>query len=570
MNGEYETMRAPTKSRWPVAVVAICCLSANALPGAAPLDLLIGGGRIIDGTGNPWYAADVGIIGDAIVEIGDLSGRRAARTIDATGKVVSPGFIDMHTHVDRGFEQVDTAAILNYLYQGVTTVRPGSDGGASHRVSETKARWEGNGMGLNAVHMVGFNTVRREVMGYDFLRPASVDEIDQMQSLVRQAMREGSWGISAGLEYEGLHLHASTEELIETTRPVAEFAGVYISHMRDEGIRLLESIREIVRISEGAGVPVNVTHMKAAGRLQWGLMTEAVELIQAARNRGVSITADQYPWDQSAPFGYITELVDVPNDMEELAELRDRGRDRRLSYQERTDARARYVAALQEALRDDSQRELMRVSTYEEREADWSAVAKWGWQDFRIKHTTLHPELLEKNLLDLENDQGKDGFDILVELVLDEPDMLFAGGSMSPDDLRHAMAQPWVMISSDGGGPLVPTDYSVPSHPRSFASQAVALRQYVRDEGLLTLVDAIRKMSSLPAQFLGMRDRGLIAEGFKADVIIFDPESVEDRATWADAHRYATGIDYVIVNGGVSVDAGEFNGARHGRLLLKQ
>ncbi|HJO02890.1 MAG TPA: amidohydrolase family protein, partial [Acidobacteriota bacterium] len=186
-------MRAPTKSRWPVAVVAICCLSANALPGAAPLDLLIGGGRIIDGTGNPWYAADVGIIGDAIVEIGDLSGRRAARTIDATGKVVSPGFIDMHTHVDRGFEQVDTAAILNYLYQGVTTVRPGSDGGASHRVSETKARWEGNGMGLNAVHMVGFNTVRREVMGYDFLRPASVDEIDQMQSLVRQAMREGSW-----------------------------------------------------------------------------------------------------------------------------------------------------------------------------------------------------------------------------------------------------------------------------------------------------------------------------------------------------------------------------------------
>lgn len=557
-------------SRWTLAVLTICCLSGYAPPTVAVLDLLIEGGRVIDGTGNPWYAADVGIIGDTIVQIGGLSGRRAVRTIDATGKVVSPGFIDMHTHVDRGFEQPDTAAILNYLLQGVTTVRPGSDGGTSHRVSETKARWEANGMGLNAVHMVGFNTVRREVMGYDFLRAASTDEIEQIQSLVRQAMRQGSWGISAGLEYEGLHLHASTEELVEVTRPVGEFEGVYISHMRDEGIRLLDSIREIVQISESAGVPVNVTHMKAAGRLQWGLMSEAVELIQAARNRGVSITADQYPWDQSAPYGYISELVDVPNDMEELAELRDRSRDRELSYDDRSRSRTRYVAALQTALRDETQRERMRISTYEERDADWSAVAKWGWQDFRIKHTVKRPELLEKNLLDLQNEQGRDGFDILAELVLAEPDMLFAGGSMSPDDLRHAMVQSWVMISSDGAGPFEPADHAVPSHPRSFASQAVALRQYVRDEGLLTLVDAIRKMSSLPAQFLGMRDRGLIAEGFKADLAIFDPQRVEDQATWADAHRYATGIDYVIVNGGVSVEAGEFNGARHGRLLLKR
>ena len=557
-------------TRLPIAVMAICCLAAYAPLSTANFDLLIDNGRIIDGTGNPWYAADIGIIGDTIVEIGDLSGRRAARTIDAAGKVVSPGFIDIHTHIDRGFDQPGTAAILNYLYQGVTTVRPGSDGGASHRVSETKARWEANGMGINAVHLVGFNTVRREVMRYDFLRPARVDEIEQMRTLVRQAMREGSWGISAGLEYEGLHLHASTEELIETTKPVGEFEGVYISHMRDEGIRLLESIHEIVRISEGARVPVNVTHMKAAGRLQWGLMSEAVELIQAERNRGVPITADQYPWDQSAPFGHITDLVDVPNDMEELAELRARSRDRGRSYEERSLARARYVPALQEALRDDSKRELMRASTYEEREADWSAVAKWGWQDFRIKHTERHPELLEKNLLDLENKQGRDGFDIVVELVLDEPDILFAGGSMSPDDLRHAMAQPWVMISSDGAGPFEPAGYAVPSHPRSFASQAVVLRQYVRDEGVLTLVDAIRKMTSLPAQFLGMRDRGLIAEGFKADLTVFDPVRVEDRATWADAHRYATGIDYVIVNGGVSIDAGKFNGARHGRLLLKK
>ena len=563
-------MRWSTTSRLRVAAVAIYCLSAYAPGGPAPFDLLIENGRLIDGTGNPWFAADVGIVGDTIAAIGDLSGRRAGRSIDAAGRVVSPGFIDIHTHVSSAFDQPETASVLNYLYQGVTTVRPGSDGGASHRVSETKARWEANGMGMNAVHMVGFNTVRREVMGFDFLRPARGDEIEQMRALVRQAMREGSWGISAGLEYEGLHLHASTEELIEVTSPVAEFEGMYVSHMRDEGIHLLDSIREIVRISEEASVPVNVTHMKAAGRLQWGLMREAVALIQGARDRGVRITADQYPWDQSAPFGYITDLVDVPNDMEELAEMRDRSRDRRLSYAQRTEARARFVPALQEALGDAEQRERMRASTYEEREADWSPVAKWGWQDFRIKHTTEHPELLEKNLLDLEREQGRDGFDIAVELVLAEPDMLYAGGSMSPDDLRHAMSQPWVMISSDGAGPLAPGDHAVPSHPRSFASQAVALRQYVRDEGLLTLVDAIRKMTSLPAQLLGMRDRGLIVEGFKADVVVFDPAGVEDRATWSDAHRYATGIDYVIVNGEVSIEDGQFNGERHGRLLLKR
>ena len=476
----------------------------------------------------------------------------------------------MHTHVDRAFETPETSAILNYLRQGVTTVRPGADGGASHRISETKTRWEASGMGTNAALMVGFNNVRRQVMGLDFLRPATSEEIEAMRSLVRQGMREGAFGLSAGLEYEGLHLHASTEELIAVSKAVADFEGVYICHCRDEGAKLLESIREVTRISEEAGVPVQITHMKVAGRLVWGVMTEAVELIQAARSRGIPITVDQYPWDQAAPYGYITELVDVPNDLEALATLRDRAQDRTASKEERARARQQFVPALQDALRDEPQRAMIRASTYEQRDDNWHPVSKWGWQDFRIKHAVKNTHLLEKNLYDLEQEQGRDGFDIVAALVLDEPDMFYGGGSMSPEEVRLLMAQPWVMTSSDGGGPVEPGDQPVPDHPRNFSSQAVMLRQYVGDEGIVTLVDAIRKMTSLPAQFLGLRDRGLIVEGFKADLAVFDPEEIQDQATWSDAHRYATGFEYVIVNGELSIDAGDDTGVRAGKLLLKR
>ena len=563
-------MSSRTTVRYVMAVVALCSLSDH-FPAAVDFDLLIEHGRLYDGTGNLWYAADVGITGDTIVEIGNLSGRRASRTIDATGMVVSPGFIDMHTHVDRAFDNPETGAILNYLFQGVTTVRPGSDGGSDHRVSETKSRWEANGMGTNAVLMVGFNNIRRQIMGSGqaFLRPATSDQVEAMRLLARQGMREGAFGLSAGVEYDGLHLHAGTEEIIGVTRAVSDFDGVYICHCRDEGRELVESVHEVIRISEETGVPVQVTHMKATGRLNWGLMPKAVGVIVAARARGVPITADQYPWDQSAPYGYITALVDVPSDLEAVATFRSQARDPHLSDDERAQARQRFVVALQDALQVNEQREMMRASTYEEREAGWHPVSKWGWQDFTFKHAIKNRHLLQRNIYDLEREQDRDGFDIVAELILDEPDMIFAGGSMSSDDVRHLMAQPWVMISSDGGA-AEPGDRPVPSHPRSFASQAVLLRQYVRDEGVVTLADGIRKMTFLPAQFLGLRDRGLILEGFKADLAVFDPEEVQDQATWADSRRYAVGFQYVVVNGELSIDEGEYTGARAGMVLLKR
>jgi len=559
-----------------VVLIASLLAATSGAQAPADFDLLIANGRIVNGSGNPWFLADIGIRGDTIVEIGNLADRSAARTIDAHGLVVAPGFIDMHTHVDEAFDSTDANAILNYLMQGVTTVRTGSDGSGSFRVSDTKSRWEGKGIGANAVMMAPFNAIRREVLGEDNLRPAKPGEVESMRAMVRQAMNEGAWGISVGLEYEGLNVYASTEEVIQVTEPVAEFGGVYVSHMRDEAGSILEAADEIIRISEGAGVPVQITHLKAAGRDNWGVMRRVVDMVNEARARGVRITADQYPFLQGAPIGFITDLIDIPDDLEPLSELQRRMWRARLSSddpaQERDAIRREFVTELQRALGDDATRARLRESTYEPRRADPSAVARWGWQDFRIKVTDDHSELLEKTLDELIEEHGRDGFDIVADLVLAEPDMLFASASQSPDDMRHAMSQDWVMISSDGEGvaPVAEDAPPVRDHPRSFASQSVALRRYVREEGLLSLADAVRKMTSLPAQFIGMQDRGLLLEGFKADIVIFDPDTISDHATYADAHRYATGVEFVLVNGEFAIENGDFTGALAGKVLLKE
>ncbi len=266
-------------------LLAVAAAPALVLGQAPPVDfdVLIANGKIINGTCNPWFLADVGIRGDTITEIGDLTGRSAARTIDAQGLVVSPGFIDMHTHVGDAFDGNTANAILNYLLQGVTTVRTGSDGSGSFRVAETKARWEAGGIGANAVMMVPFNTIRREVMGADDQRAANPEEVARMRSLAKQGMSEGAWGLSTGLEYGGLNIYVSTEEVVAVTRPVAEFGGVYISHMRDEAGSILEAADEIIRISEAAGVPVQITHLKATGRDNWGEMRRLVTMVDEAR-----------------------------------------------------------------------------------------------------------------------------------------------------------------------------------------------------------------------------------------------------------------------------------------------
>ncbi len=553
----------------PLLVPLVSCTPVDESP---ELDLVIRHGRVVNGTGNPWFHADVGIRGDRIEAIGDLSGATARQTIDASGLIVAPGFIDMHTHVDEGFADARTSANLNYLLQGVTTVRPGADGSGSYAIEEQKRLWEENGIGTNAVLFAGFTVIRHEVLGEDQLRAPTAAEMERMKSLVRRAMNEGAWGISAQLEYDGFNLFVTTDEMAEIASVVRDYGGFYTAHIRDEASDFVAAVEETIAIGERAGIPVNVTHIKATGRDNWGLMRSAVASIESARERGVEVTADQYPFLQGAPIDYITALIDIPEDMQRLHEMSQQLREPGGTTPENPELRQRFNSELQDALRDPERRERLRRSTYEQRPDNPGAVARWGWQDFRIKVAVENPAVLEKNIADLVDEQGLDGFDIVADLVLSEPDMLFASASQSPEDMRHALIQPWVMISSDGETALATGEIDPPvrAHPRSFASQAIVLRQFVREEGILSLPEAVRKMTSLPAQLLALKDRGLLLEGYTADVVVFDPETVRDNATYSDAYQYATGVQYVIVNGQVSVSDGEFNGIRAGRVLLKE
>ncbi len=538
-------------------------------------DILVKNGKIIDGTGNPWFYGDIGIIGDTIAEIGDLSGRTAAKTIDAKGLAVSPGFIDVHTHCDGGLGRPDANANLNYLIQGTTTVVTGNCGDGTFKIAETKDKWENQGIGTNAVHLVGFGTVRRSVMGVE-PRDPTPEELDKIKEIVRQAMKEGAWGISTGLEYIPGR-YATTEEIIEVTKIVGEFGGVYASHQRNEFDRVPESTQETIRIAEEAGVRANVSHFKVCRKDYWGKMKEAVKLINDARTRGVYVVADMYPYHYASG-GRILPIArnagwapfHLPNDMEPFAELRKKMRDRNLPDSEREKLREQYVDELAKALADKSKREQIRKSVLEGEPHRPSSVALAGWDSYLVTIAEKNTHLIGKILSDIAKEQKRDPFDLAADLVIDEPDLYVACGVMSEDDMKYAMKEDWLMFSSDGDASPILKETDVPriGHPRAFSSQARVLRKFVREENVLTLENAIKKMTSLPASFLQLKDRGLLIKGYKADIAIFDPETVRDNATHSDARQYSTGTEYVIVNGKISIEKCEYDGALNGKLLL--
>lgn len=372
------------------------------------------------------------------------------------------------------------------------------------------------------------------------------------------------------MEYGGYNKFVKTEEVIELTKVVGEFDGVYTSHLRDEAAELVEAIEETIRIGEETGVPVNVTHIKETGRNNWGLMKEAVKAINEARERGIMVTADQYPWVQGAPVGLIWSILDVPHDMEPLAELRKKMRDRGLEDSEREKIREQYVDELKKALADKSKREKIEKFNVEGDPVFPSSISRWGWHDFTVMVSDKYPHFVKKNFIDIFKELGADPFDTVVDWIINDPDMLFASGSQSEEDMRHAMVQEWTMVSSDGGAVPIRKETDKPrrGHPRDFASQVKILRKYVREENLLTLEDAVRKMTSLPAHYIQMKNRGLLLKGYKADITVFDFENIKDVATYADSERYATGVEYVIIAGKISVEEGKYDGALNGKVLL--
>jgi N-acyl-D-amino-acid deacylase len=500
---------------------------------AADYDVLIRNARIVDGTGNAWYRGDIGIAQGRIAAVGMLAGKTADRIIDARGRVVAPGFIDVHTHIEGAVEKVPRGD--NYLLDGVTTVVTGNCGGSMVKMGEWFAGLEKSGVGLNIASLVGHNSVRREVMG-SANRKATGEEIAKMQALVETAMEEGAVGFSTGLIYIP-GTYSETKEVVEVARAAAKYGGVYASHMRDEGAQVLEAVTEAAQVGEQTGMRVQLSHFKIDNRKVWGDSVKSLALVEEFRKKGVDVVVDQYPYDRSSTSLSITlptwALADGQKAIKERLESMS--------------TRARIAGEMKQMLTEK------------------------GLEDFGYAMVGGYPKNREfegKTIAEIVKGQGKQGtLDEQIELIFE---IMGEGGaqmvyhSMGEADVERIAKWPHTAVASDGG--VREFDLGVP-HPRSYGTNARVLAEHVRKRGWLTLEDAVRRMTSLPARTFGFQDRGLIREGMAADLVVFDPAKVRDRATYQDPHQFSEGFDYVLVNGAVTVQGGQLMEVRAGRIL---
>lgn len=517
-------------------LLAITCILGLIQTGAAQerFDILIRDGRVVDGSGNPWYHADIGINGDRIIRIGDLDDATAGTVIDATGLVVSPGFIDPHTHALRGIFDVPNAE--SALLQGVTTLTEGNDGSSPFPIDEHYAEIEALGISPNWSVFVGQGTIRSRVVGEEDREPTAA-ELQRMKDMVAAAMEAGALGISTGLFYVPGSF-TSTEEVIELSRVAADHGGIYISHMREEAYQLLDSVQETIRIGEEANIPVQMTHHKVIGVENFGASVESLRMVDEARARGIDITIDQYPYTASQTG--ITALI--PQWAQEG------GRDQLLARINSPETRETIKA------------EVVAKILYDRGGGDPANVF--------ISRNSWDPDMAGKNLAELTMEAGMEPTpENAADVVFD---IIRGGGAtavyhaIGPQDVDRIMQHPATAIGSDG--PVGVFGEGAP-HPRQYGTFARVLGYYTRERGILTLEQAVRKMSSQTARRLGIQDRGLISEGYFADVAVFDADEIIDRATFENPHQYASGMKYVLVNGELVVSDGQHTGARPGRIL---
>jgi N-acyl-D-amino-acid deacylase len=495
-------------------------------------DLVITNARIVDGSGNPWFRADVAVRDGRIARVGRVAPGEARRVIDAGGRILAPGFIDVHAHVEGIYNQPDAE---NFVRMGVTSLVTGNCGGSAVDVGAFLGRAGETPLAVNLASLIGHNSVRRAVFGAADREPTP-EELEKMRALVERAMLDGAVGLSTGLIYVP-GVYAKTEEVLELAKVAARHAGVYATHMRSEGLGVAEAIRESIEIGERAGMPVEISHFKVSARKLWGRSNETLGLVEAARRRGLPVTVDQYAYTASST-SLDTRLPEWV-----LEGGREEGRKR---------------------LADPATRDRVRREMRE-------SLRRGGFKDFSfaaVAEYQARPEYNGKTIVEVAQlARGKSDVAAQIEQIIE---MYEAGGaqmvyhSMGEEDVRRIMREPFTMIASDSGvrkfGEGVP-------HPRGYGNNARVLGLYVRELKLITLEDAVRKMTSLPAQTFGLRDRGLIREGLAADLVIFDETKVSDRATFTAPHQYAVGFDRVIVNGVVVFEDGRMTGARPGVAL---
>jgi dihydroorotase/N-acyl-D-amino-acid deacylase len=544
----------------------VCCLlvllGCQAREGG-PYDLIIENGRIVDGTGNPWYHGDVGIRGDKIATVGKLDGAMAKRRIDAGGKIVAPGFIDM-----LGQSELILLAdhrAMSKISQGITTEVTGEGGSVAplnDRILEEwkpfldryniKVDWttldgyfrrlEANRSAINLATFVGATQVREYVIGYENRAPTP-QELEAMKQLVREAMQQGALGLSTSLVYAPA-AYAKTQELIELAKAAAEYGGIYISHVRDEGDKLIQSLLEAADIGRGASIPVHVWHLKVSGKQNWGTMVNVVKLFNTHREQGLDMTADLY----SYPAGATSLDATMPG------WAMEGGRAKLLERLKDPMAVGRIKVQLEEGAFD-------RQNFY--RDAGPEGI---------LLSVIDNPDLKKyegKRLSEIAREWKKSPADALIELLI--ADSARSGAIyflMSEEDVRMAMAQPWTAFNTDSPASATdgPLNIARP-HPRAYGSFTRALGKYVREERLIPLEEAVRKMTSFPAQRVGLQGRGLLKPGYFADVVVFDAERVTDKATFENPHQYSEGIDVVLVNGQPVWEGGTFTGNLPGRAL---
>ncbi|MBI4454677.1 MAG: D-aminoacylase [Acidobacteria bacterium] len=557
--------------RYAFATVILAAASGAPRLSRQPLyDILIKGGRVLDGTGNPWFPADIGIRNGKIAAIGDLSDGPAARTVDASGHYVAPGFIDIHSHADAGLGKRATNTNLNMVTQGVTMVVVNQDGRSSWPISQQRTAYETRRIGTNVVLLVGHGTVRSIVMKNDFKRAATQSEIEEMKTLVRQGMNDGAFGLSAGLEYVPGRW-STTNELIELAKAIAPYGGFFISHQRSEGhdpmwknasdpsppISLAEAVRETIRVGESAGIAVIASHLKVKGVLSWGSSHAVTRLITEARGRGVQVYADQHPYNSSGSDGetllipmwaLADEGIDVGGQLAELM----RGRMGTFARMKKNFVRRLEDTATRAKIREDIAHEIDR---------------RGGPEGIMIDEFP-DPGFAGKSLARVARLRREDPVDTAIWIQLNGLNRpggaRMRGFSMAETDIEQIMKQEFTATCADA--PTVALGDGL-SHPRSYGAFPRKIRTYVFDRKIISLPFAIRSMTSLPAQIMRLQDRGLLKENYWADIVIFDPEKITDRASYANPHQFAEGIPHVLVNGDLVVDNGKPTGRLPGKVL---
>ncbi|MDB5137617.1 MAG: D-aminoacylase [Mucilaginibacter sp.] len=508
------------------------CFLPIALFAQQHFDIILKNGKIIDGTGNPWFYGDVGVVKNKIIGIGDLSKSKADKTIDATGLIIAPGFIDVHTHIEGDEKKTPNAD--NFIYDGVTTVITGNCGSSRVNIKKYFKQLDSIKLSVNVGTLIGHNDVRSAVLGEGAVTPDAA-QLKQMEGLVEQAMRDGAMGFSTGLIYTP-GIYSKTDEVVALAKAAAKYKGIYTSHMRNESDKIFDAITEAIDVGRQAKMRVEISHFKV-GLPNWNRSDEMIAMVEKARAEGLDVTVDQYPYTASST----TLNVLLPD------WLLAGGRDSVLKRLKDTVIHKKVVA---EMIKDMTRRGRQHF--------DYAVVAHCG-----ADNSLNGKNIMQINLLKGRPSTIPDEIETILDITKKgSATMVFHG--MNEDDVENILKYPLTMVASDSG--IRQFGEGVP-HPRGYGSNARVLGYYVREKHLIRLEDAVRKMTSLPAQKFQIEGRGILQPGMFADIVIFDAATVKDQSTFEHPHAYSTGFKYVLVNGKLTVDNFKHLGTRNGAIL---